>query len=92
MSTKVGSKGQVVIDKEIRDRLGIQPGWIAIQRLADNHVELYFVPPRHRESLKGSLTHLTNVRISTGAEWEKAREQAWNAMVQERLEKEKSAS
>ncbi len=91
MSSKVGSKGQIVISKEIRDRLGIQPGWVAIQRLADDHVEVYFVPPRHRESLKGSLTHLTTVRITTDAEWDKAREQAWNAMVQERLEKDKSA-
>ncbi len=26
MANKVGSKGQVVIEKEIRDKLGIQPG------------------------------------------------------------------
>ncbi|MBI2934396.1 MAG: AbrB/MazE/SpoVT family DNA-binding domain-containing protein [Chloroflexi bacterium] len=89
MSGKVGSKGQIVISKEIRDRLGIRPGSIAIQRLVDNHVEIYFIPPPHRRSLKGCLTHLTNVRITTEAEWNEAREQAWKAMVQERMEKEK---
>ena len=33
---KVGSKGQVVIAKEIRDELGIQPGWLALQRVVDD--------------------------------------------------------
>jgi len=42
---RVGPKGQVVISKEIRDRLGIGPGWLALQRLVDDHVELFFVPP-----------------------------------------------
>jgi len=45
LANKVGEKGQVVIDKTIRDRLGIGPGWLAIQRLVDNHVEIYFVGP-----------------------------------------------
>lgn len=40
----VGPKGQVVIAKEIRERLGIRPGWRVIQRLVDDHVELYFLP------------------------------------------------
>jgi AbrB family looped-hinge helix DNA binding protein len=32
MATKVGAKGQVVIEKAIRDSLGIEPGSLAIQR------------------------------------------------------------
>ncbi len=92
MSSKVGSKGQVVISKEIREHLGIQPGWIAIQRLAGDHLEVHFVPGPHRRSLKGSLAHLTTVRVGQGEEWRKARNQAWDSMVKEKLEKEKMSS
>ena len=42
MANKVGTKGQIVIDKRIRDSLGIEPGWIALQTLVDDHVEIYF--------------------------------------------------
>ena len=78
MAHKVGRKGQVVIEKEIRDRLGVEPGWLALQRIVDDHVEVYFVPPEHNRSLSGSLTKYTDVRISPGDEWDKARERAWS--------------
>jgi AbrB family looped-hinge helix DNA binding protein len=54
MANRVGPKGQVVIEKEIRDKLGIGPGSVAIQRLVDDHVEIYFLPPRHNRSLLGA--------------------------------------
>lgn len=78
----VGPKGQVVIAKEIRERLGIQPGWLVLQRLADDHVALYFVPPEHDRSLKGSLAPYTDVRIAPGEAWEGARERAWDDTAQ----------
>jgi AbrB family looped-hinge helix DNA binding protein len=86
MANKVGPKGQVVIAKELRDRLGIEPGWITLQRLVDDHVEVYFLPPEHRRSLKGSLSRYTKVRVSPGKEWERARETAWIAAAQQRIE------
>jgi AbrB family looped-hinge helix DNA binding protein len=55
MANVIGSKGQVVIAKEIRDRLGVGPGWKAIQRLVDDHVEIRFIPPTHKRSLAGIL-------------------------------------
>ncbi len=55
MANVVGPKGQIVIKKEIRDRLGVKRGWVALQRLAGDHVEVYFILPEHRKSLKGSL-------------------------------------
>ncbi|PKB78319.1 MAG: AbrB family transcriptional regulator [SAR202 cluster bacterium Io17-Chloro-G9] len=85
MATKVGTKGQVVIDKQIRDRLGIGPGWIALQKLVDDHVEIYFVGPEHNRSLKGSLAKYTDIVIQPGEEWNKAREQAWEAAARERV-------
>ena len=77
MSYKVGAKGQVVIAKEIRERLGVEPGWLAVQQIVDDHVEVYFVPPEHDRSLKGSLAHHIKVRIPAGEEWWRARESAW---------------
>ena len=76
MAHVVGTKGQVVIAKEIRERLGIGAGWVAIQRVVGDHVELTFLPPEHRESLKGSLA--AHVRTTVPAEGlERARDSAW---------------
>jgi hypothetical protein len=78
----VGPKGQVVIAKEIRDRLGIDTGWTALQRLVGDHVELYFAPPPHRRSLKGSLAQEIQTRVPAGEAWEQARESAWRRQAE----------
>lgn len=77
MATVVGTKGQVVIPKEIRERLGVKPGWLALQRIVDDHVEVYFVPPEHSSSLKGSLAKYVKAGVPTGKAWQRAREAAW---------------
>jgi len=77
LANVVGSKGQVVIAKHIRDQLGIGPGWIAIQRALDDGVEMVFLPPEHRESLKGSLA--SHIKASVPAdEWHRVRERGWH--------------
>lgn len=86
MANKVGTKGQIVIDKRIRDSLGIEPGWIALQTLSDDHVEICFVGPEHNRSLMGSLKKFTNIVIQPGEEWDKAREEAWTAAAREKVE------
>lgn len=91
MAHVVGYKGQVVIAKEIRDRLGVEPGWLALQFLVDDHVEVYFLPPEHRESLKGSLAEYVKVDVAPGEEWEKARDIAWSRAVTEKAETGKRA-
>ena len=45
MASRVGSKGNIVINKDIRDRLGVRPGWETVQVLRDGHVEIHFLPP-----------------------------------------------
>ena len=50
MATVMGPKGQVTISKEIRERLGIGPGWMAVQHVVGEHVELHFVAPEQDES------------------------------------------
>ncbi len=85
MAHIVGPKGQVVIEKEIRDKLGVEPGWLAIQQLVGDHLEVYFIPPEHDQSLAGILAPYTNVRIPDEASLREARERTWDERVRERF-------
>ena len=78
MANIVGPKGQVVIAKEIREKLGIGPGWLALQRLVDDHVEIYFVTPEHNRSLKGSLAEYVTDDVKN-LSWDEIRQRAWTA-------------
>ena len=63
MPTLVGQKGQVVIEKRIREKLAIKPKSLAIQTLVGDHIEVRFVPPAHDKSLAGSLKKFINPEI-----------------------------
>ena len=79
----VGSKGQVVIAKDIREYFGVGRGWIALQRVVDDHVEIRFLPPEHRDSLKGSLAPYIKASVAP-EDWPEARERAWREAAVER--------
>lgn len=79
----VGTKGQVVIEKPIRDALGIEPGYVAVQRLVDDRVEIAFFPPEHERSLYGALSDYVAEPVA-GEEWGKAKERAWRDAARER--------
>jgi len=51
--TQIGPKGQMVIEKELRDKLGIAPGWYAVQEVRGNELVVRFEPPLHNRSLAG---------------------------------------
>lgn len=92
MAAKVGTKGQMVIAKEIRDRLGVKPGWLALQRLVDDHLEVYFIPPEHNRSLKGVLApYIHTTLLDTEEAWDKAREAAWADAVRGEFDDEDTA-
>jgi bifunctional DNA-binding transcriptional regulator/antitoxin component of YhaV-PrlF toxin-antitoxin module len=55
MSSRVGAKGNIVIDKRIRDQLGVQQGWETIQLLRDGYLEVYFLPPAQPGGSAGIL-------------------------------------
>jgi AbrB family looped-hinge helix DNA binding protein len=56
MTSRVGTKGQVVIPKQLRDRLGIVPGDEVDFVLDDDAVRVS--PVREHASLRGSLAGL----------------------------------
>ena len=85
MSTTVGTKGQVTIENEIREALGIKPGWRAFQNLENGHVVIRFRPPKHNRSLFGILADKTDVRIATNEELDAAIEYAWAEVARERV-------
>lgn len=87
---KVGKKGQVVISKSIRVRLGVTPGWTTVQRLVDDHVELRFIPPEHDRSLQGSLSSYVESSLSAD-ELRQAREGAWREAAVENWRKESAS-
>ena len=90
MPTVVGTKGQVVIDKAIRDQLGISPGWRAYQTLDEGYVKIYFRPPPHNRSLLGTLRqHITPDAAErlTQMSWADIEDEGWKGIVEERDER-----
>lgn len=82
MANTVGVKGQVVIEKPIREALGVEPGFISIQTLVGDHVEIRFHPAEHRRSLRGILASATKRSVSQ-QKWPAAREEAWEKGIAE---------
>ena len=91
MSHIVGPKGQVVIEKEIRDRLGVRSGWRTLQLLVEDHVEIRFLPPEHGRSLAGSLARYAMRSLPTADSLRKARDEAWTRAAERRAEDPKES-
>jgi hypothetical protein len=70
MGHVVGPKGQVVIEKQIREQLGVQPGWQTVQLLVDGHVQIHFLPPPHSRSLLGSAKPFIRKTPPPEDEWD----------------------
>src|SRR6266498_3102599 len=79
--TTVGTKYQMVIEREARERLGIRAGWEAVQAVVGDRLEVRFLPPEHRESLAGSLRRYGKRRVADYAAEKRA---AWESEVAER--------
>ena len=77
MPSVVGTKGQVTIEKSIRDTLGVEPGWRAIQQLEGDRVVIQFRPPKHRRSLLGMLSGPDVPQLDEEA-FRSAVERAWD--------------
>lgn len=86
MSHKVGTKGQLVIEKRIRDELGVEVGSLAVQERVGDHLEVRFYPPEHDRSLLGVLKDSVRRRPRPDQSWEEIREEGWAAAAREREE------
>lgn len=52
---KASSKGQIVIPKELREKLGIGAGRKLLLRLVENHMEIVPLPDEPVKALRGML-------------------------------------
>ena len=83
MASIVGARGEITLDKDLREELGVGPGWRAVQRRAGSGIEVHFLPPRHQRSLKGVLADVNGPHFPTeDALWD-ATERAWEAAALE---------
>ena len=76
MTSRVGERGQITIEKAIREQLAIYAGDEAVQRVEDGRIVIEIVPGRHRRSLAGSLRGLVQ-RLPEDETWEALRDAAW---------------
>jgi AbrB family looped-hinge helix DNA binding protein len=81
VANTVGEKGQLVIEKPIREALGIRPGSLAAQVLRDDHVEIRFYPPEHNRSLKGILADKIT-KTPGDRDWRDIQEEAWGTATE----------
>ena len=55
MTSRVGERGQITVEKAIREELAVYGGDQAVQWVEDGRLVVEFVPAPHRRSLAGSL-------------------------------------
>ena len=85
MGSRVGERGQITIEKAIREELAIYAGDETVQRVEDGRIVIEVVPGRHRRSLAGSLRTKTTRRPEDES-WLALREAAWSTPDPDRHE------
>jgi len=76
MTSRVGERGQITIEKAIREELAIYAGDETVQRVQDGRIVIEVVPGRHRRSLAGSLRDKVGRRPDDES-WDVLRASAW---------------
>lgn len=76
MGSRVGERGQITIEKAIREELAIYAGDETVQRVENGRIVIELVPGRHRRSLAGSLRDKVG-RQPADETWETLRDAAW---------------
>lgn len=78
MGSRVGERGQITIEKAVREELGIYAGDEAIQRVEDGRIVIEVVPGRHRRSMAGTLRDKVG-RTPPDEAWGALRQAAWDS-------------
>lgn len=84
MSSRVGERGQITIEKAIREELAIYAGDETVQRVEDGRIVIEVVPGRHRRSLAGTLRDKVG-RVPDDEAWDTLRDAAWRATDPDRV-------
>lgn len=85
MSSRVGERGQITIEKAIREELAIYAGDETVQRIEDGRIVIEVVPGRHRRSMAGALRDKVR-RMPTDESWGALRDAAWATPDPDRVE------
>lgn len=76
MVSRVGERGQITLEKAIREELGVYAGDGAVQRIENGRVVIDFVPAPHKRSLAGALKDKVRKRPADES-WPALRRAAW---------------
>ena len=85
--SRVSERGQITIDKAIREELGIHAGDEAVQRIEDGRIIVEVAPGRHRRSLFGVAA--ADAHPSSDESPEATRDAAWDAPDPDRRDPER---
>lgn len=75
MTSRVGERGQITVEKAIREELDVYAGDEAVQWVEDGHLVVAFVPGPHSRSLAGRLAGNVTRRPTT-QDWASIRDAA----------------
>ena len=76
MSSRVGDRGQITVEKAIREELAVYAGDQAVQWVEDGRLVVDFVPAPHRRSNAGLLADKVTKRPSNEEDWAAIRDAA----------------
>lgn len=85
MPSRVGERGQITVEKAIREELAVYAGDQAVQWVEDGRLVVEFVPAPHRRSLAGRLAGKV-IRRPADEDWASLREAARSAPDPDRAE------
>jgi bifunctional DNA-binding transcriptional regulator/antitoxin component of YhaV-PrlF toxin-antitoxin module len=78
MTSRVGERGQITIERSIREELGVYAGDETVQRVEEGRIVIEVIPGRHWRSMAGALRDKVKRRPADEA-WSALREAAWQA-------------